>query len=298
MRKALMISALCAGCALAQTPLPPKQVPVQIGDVAGFGPVQMAAPLMFAGGTIAGAPYSADAITERVQTLADGNRIEQTTTGSVARDSQGRVRRDEPLVGLTVNNGETPHIVMIEDPVAQVHWRLDVQNKVAMKLPVPPAPGKNATFSFADAPPLPPSPASGAKTWFYSTGSVASGPNQVVVRSGSIGANAPANDPNVTQTDLGSQTIEGVVAQGHRVTRTIPAGQIGNQQPIVITTETWYSPDLHVLVMSTSSDPRMGETTYKLTNIQRSEPAASLFQVPDDYTIKEPQVHVMTSTNQ
>src|SRR5579875_2830712 len=124
MRKGLIISALCAGCALAQTAAPPNQVAVQIGDVAGFGPVQMAAPLMFPGGTITGAPYSADATTERVQTLADGNRIDQTTSGSVARVSQGRIRRDEPLSGLVVSNGETPHIVMIDDPVAQVHWRL------------------------------------------------------------------------------------------------------------------------------------------------------------------------------
>ncbi len=72
-----------------------------------------------------------------------------------------------------------------------------------------------------------------------------------------------------------------------RITRTIPAGAIGNEVPIVITTETWYSPELKGLVMSKTDDPRMGETTYKLTDIQRSEPAASLFQVPDDYTVKD-----------
>jgi hypothetical protein len=96
-----------------------------------------------------------------------------------------------------------------------------------------------------------------------------------------------SSDSNVTKTDLGTQTIEGVPAQGTRVTRTIPAGQFGNEQPMVITTETWYSPDLKVLVMSKSNDPRMGDTTYTLTNIQRSEPAASLFQVPDDYTVRD-----------
>jgi hypothetical protein len=81
--------------------------------------------------------------------------------------------------------------------------------------------------------------------------------------------------------------MEGVLVQGTRLTRTIPAAAMGNERPIVITTETWYSPDLKTLVMSKSDDPRIGETTYKLTNIQRSEPSPSLFQVPSDYTVKE-----------
>ena len=97
----------------------------------------------------------------------------------------------------------------------------------------------------------------------------------------------PVNDANAVKTDLGKQTIEGVPAQGSKITRTIPAGQIGNEQPILITTETWYSPDLKVLVMSKTNDPRMGETIYKLANVQRTEPAATLFQPPDDYTVKE-----------
>src|SRR5207249_9818645 len=79
---------------------------------------------------------------------------------------------------------------------------------------------------------------------------------------------------------LGTQTINSVTAQGTRYTRTIPAGQIGNEQPIIIVSERWYSPDLQIVVMSKRSDPRFGETTYQLTNLQRSEPAASLFQVP------------------
>jgi hypothetical protein len=35
------------------------------------------------------------------------------------------------------------------------------------------------------------------------------------------------------------------------------------------------------------SDPLMGETTFQLTNIQKQEPDASLFQVPPDYTVKQ-----------
>jgi hypothetical protein len=74
--------------------------------------------------------------------------------------------------------------------------------------------------------------------------------------------------------------------QGTRTTRTIPAGRIGNENPIVITTEKWYSPDLQTVVSLTRTDPRFGTTTYQLTSINRADPPQSLFIVPQDYTIK------------
>ena len=88
-----------------------------------------------------------------------------------------------------------------------------------------------------------------------------------------------------TSTDLGSQIIEGVVANGTRTTLTIPAGQIGNEKPISVVTEVWTSPDLKAIVYSKRNDPRMSEQTFQLTNIQRVEPDASLFTVPSDFTI-------------
>ena len=87
--------------------------------------------------------------------------------------------------------------------------------------------------------------------------------------------------------DLGTQNIAGVSAQGTRITRTIPAGQMGNSKPISIVSERWYSSDLQMVVMSSHSDPRTGTSTYTLTNIQRTEPAASLFTVPSDYSVKQ-----------
>jgi hypothetical protein len=278
MRRVLVVSALCVGCALGQTtPVGQKQIVVQMGDAAELGPVGISTALAGPMGTVTGAPYSADTMTQRVQVLADGNRIEQTTSGSVARDSQGRVRRDEALPGLASKNGDAPHIVMIDDPVAQVHWTLDAQTKTAMKMPVP---GGNNGGVGAFETALPPLMGT-TKMFFYAQAGPGPGKNQVFIEK-----RAAPDDHDVTKTVLGRQMIEGVQAQGTRITRTIPAGQIGNIQPIVITTESWYSPDLKVLVMSKSNDPRMGETTYKLTNIQRSEPSSALFQAPDDYTVK------------
>jgi hypothetical protein len=90
-----------------------------------------------------------------------------------------------------------------------------------------------------------------------------------------------------TREDLGRQTIEGVNAAGTRTTWTIPAGAIGNLQPIRIVSEQWMSPDLRILVLTKHSDPRTGENTYRLQNIVRAEPDRSLFTVPADYTLKE-----------
>ncbi len=94
--------------------------------------------------------------------------------------------------------------------------------------------------------------------------------------------------PAVAIEDLASKNIEGVMAQGTRTTQTIPAGQIGNVLPIKVVDEVWYSPDLKMNILTTHSDPRTGETVYKLTNISRAEPPKSLFEPPADYTITNP----------
>jgi hypothetical protein len=85
---------------------------------------------------------------------------------------------------------------------------------------------------------------------------------------------------------LGTQTISGLVAEGTRTTRTIPAGQIGNEKALQIVSERWVSTDLQILLKSTRTDPRTGTTTYTVTSVQRTEPAASLFTVPADYTVQ------------
>lgn len=271
MYRTIVIAMLSAAGLLAQTAGalkdsgPQIQTAIRIGDAAEFGPVGITTAMAGPVATVTGAPYSAQAVTERVQTLADGNRIEQTTSGSVARDSQGHVRRDEGLQGLTAANGDVPHLVLIADPVAAVHWTLDPQTKTAIKMPF-------AQLKGAGFPPFMPPPSGAEKTWFVSTGNgAAAGPGVQI-----IGKNQLSSEANVSKVDLGTQTIEGLPAQGTRTTRTISAGAIGNEQPIVITTETWYSPDLKVLILSKTNDPRMGETTYKLTNIQRSEDRKSV----------------------
>jgi hypothetical protein len=88
-----------------------------------------------------------------------------------------------------------------------------------------------------------------------------------------------------TQESLGTKIIEGIECEGTRTSTTIPAGQIGNERPITLTSERWYSPKLQVDVLVKRNDPRSGENRYRLVNIDQSEPSATLFQVPADYSV-------------
>src|ERR1700761_2925094 len=199
MCKSLVIAILGAAGVFAQTPAAPKdsgpqfQTAIRIGDAAEFGPIGITTAIAGPMATVAGAPYSAQTVTERVQMLADGNRIEQSTSGSVARDSQGRVRRDEGLPGLASSSGDAPHFVMIEDPIAGVHWTLDAQTKTATKLPSVQAKG-------AELAPFMPPPTGGEKALVLATrGPGDAGPRvQVLDRSQS----SPTN-MNVSKVDLG-----------------------------------------------------------------------------------------------
>jgi hypothetical protein len=97
--------------------------------------------------------------------------------------------------------------------------------------------------------------------------------------------NPSPSDGHTRTESLGVQNIEGVNAEGVRTTTTIPAGTIGNEREINVTYEKWYSKDLQIIVLSKHNDPRFGEQTYRVTNINRSEPPASLFSPPADYTV-------------
>ena len=104
-------------------------------------------------------------------------------------------------------------------------------------------------------------------------------------------------EAEISSEDLGSQTMEGLLVNGVRTTRTIPEGQIGNDKPLRIITEVWTSPDLKTVVYSKRTDPRMGEQTFKLTNIVRAEPDPSLFTVPADFKIVDGPQNVIYRSN-
>jgi len=173
-------------------------------------------------------------------------------TGTIARDSAGRTRREMslPHLGPWAAAGEVFRVVSIKDPVAGMNYVLNENNKTAHQFPVRP----HGKFTHDGV----------GKPLFFD------GPNA-----------------QTTTESLGQKTMEGLTVEGTRTTRTIPAGQIGNMNPIIIVVERWYSPDLQVNVLETRSDPRFGTTNYQLTNIRRQEPAQSLFTVPADFTVTQ-----------
>ena len=238
---------------------------------------------------VLGAPYSATVVNESVQTLADGNRIVQKSTGTTARDSEGRTRNDAalPMIGNMSPTG-APHLVFIVDPVAQASYTLNLDEKTAHGML-----GKIITDQTPGGPDV------AAAKWFARTStlpatlsSMPPPPMAASVGAMTVSISGQKLDLDKEQAesrteDLGIQVIEGVNAQGVRSTRTISIGEIGNEKPIEIVTEIWTSPDLKTIVMSKRTDPRSGEQTFRLTNIVRSEPDPSIFTVPADFKTVE-----------
>ena len=215
------------------------------------------------------APFSADVTIESSRTLADGNHIRQTINSKVYRDSEGRTRREQAvnLNGLA-SDANMQQMVFINDPVAGVSYSLNAKERTGMKFMRIGA-GRGSLRAPLGA---------AVRSPGFRSGENSAG--------GVMGRRYAANQ-NAKSESLGRQTIEGVPADGTRTTVTIPAGQAGNDQPIVTVLESWYSPDLQTTVLSKRSDPRIGETVTRLTNIGRGEPAHSLFEAPADYKIDD-----------
>jgi hypothetical protein len=268
---------MVAGCMIAQAqstvPAAPPNPPGAGENVlylrAGPGPLGAGDAMDFVGfeaglggNTVTGEPFTATINVQRTQTLADGNVISRTTTGTIARDSQGRVRRDMTLAAIgafATTSPSAPHVIFINDVVSGEQYILEPNRKIAHEVRL-------------------------MRQGSHMRAKRAAGQSpdnrQVWARSGQgVG--------DVTTTSLGTQTVNGVEAQGTRYTQTIPAGTIGNEKAIVITTDCWYAPELQMYVLTKTTDPMRGDSVRQLTNIQTGEPSASLFQVPPDYTLKK-----------
>ena len=261
------------------------------------------------------APYTAKAINESIQVLSDGNRIVKRSTTLLARDTYGRTRqeRDSP-------RGKR---IYIFDPISSKSYVLDPGAKLAVRIPRAPAPPAPLPPmppippAVPEPPRAPMPPGSDLQTPRVI---VAPHDERVFVRRGrdsghagddredvrveivrigrddAAGAPIPEPVPPVllpllppgtgTTTDLGTRDFNGVKAQGTRTMHTIAAGAIGNERPIVVTSERWFSPELQLVVYAKTSDPRTGDTIYRLDDLRRGEPPADLFRVPDEYSVR------------
>ncbi|HEV7904883.1 MAG TPA: energy transducer TonB [Pyrinomonadaceae bacterium] len=364
----------------------------------------MSSEMQFDSKIVKGAPYSAEAVTESVQTLSDGNRITRTSKASIYRDGEGRTRRDQTLnhIGPWATADEAPQTIFINDPVAGAHYVLNPRTRTAQKMSntftfqrMPsgegetPAPGAARTQvwvrqsgsedvavassapikaggaslsgkaikkvqptyppiakaagaqgpvsvqivineagnvesakAIAGHPLLQQAAVTAAKEWQFSPTKLSGNAVKVegtisfvfalpkgedappsggmtLMRTPAPGGAPDGGDglpskmlmPKPVTESLGKQSIEGVEAEGTRTTVTFPVGAMGNERPINIVSERWYSPELQTVVMTKHSDPRFGETSYRLININRSEPSRTLFEVPSDYTLKAEESH-------
>ena len=241
------------------------------GRMGGFGPPPGEARFLGAeagmpGRTVKNAAFSADIVTESTQTLPDGNRIRQTSTVKTYRDSEGRTRREQSAqLGALSSSGSTnmPSLVFIHDPVAGVSMALNAKDKT----------GSRAAIAAGRGP----------------GGGMGRGPqpqrqsDQAAVRP----RRNPSNDPNLKTESLGTRSFDGVMAEGRRTTMTIPAGKMGNELPLQIVTETWYSSELQATLYQKRTDPRSGEVVTHFTNISRTEPSRTLFEAPADFKMTD-----------
>lgn len=291
------------------------------------------------GRTVKGSPYTATAVSTSTQTLGDGTHITRTSQSQLARDSEGRTRREQGVDNVGPWTTKDQHIVFINDPVAQVRYTIRPDSQTGSKANTS-APSAEAelklkrsmeelaklkqsmeeaqrngqasssreegTVHVLQARKAAEAGAQGFTTfrrgddgavWVAGNGVAAGGVAGAAGRSVTISdrdSGGPitvvlggAEKGEAKVEDLGEKIIEGVRAKGHRESRTIPVGEIGNDRPIEVSSESWYSDELRMVVYSKRSDPRVGETEYRLTNISRAEPPSSLFDVPAGVTIRE-----------
>ena len=222
--------------------------------------------------------YMADTEKEVAQVLADGTRISRTTNGRVARDSQGRTWSTMNFSGAVSSGGseQAPEMVMILDFPGHTMLMLMPATKMAMKMVLP---DTEAMRKQAGAGIMPGVGAPGASAGQSNRSSTPPSAETLAFN--------PFFSKDTHTESLGEQNMAGVIAQGKRYTVTIPAGAVGNDRPIEVTAERWYSKELQATVMARLSDPRKGDATFRLVNIHLDEPPASLFDIPSDYTIRE-----------
>lgn len=235
-------------------------------------------------------PYQAQAVTEMKQTLADGSHIVQTTTATVARDSDGRTMRAQKLSTMgpwkDSSSGNSQTLTTIFDPVAQEQINYTSDSKIAHVFPMPSMLPGNVVRAESGFAVSVPDAAGGMEK-----GLTVAGPGSAGAVMQGFALQAGPGSPQLNNgaqpktESLGTKTLEGVQVTGTRSTNTIPAGAIGNDHDLNIIHETWYSPELKLVIQSTQNDPRFGETTYTLKNIQQGSPDVTLFQVPANYII-------------
>lgn len=208
-------------------------------------------------------PYTAEFKSTTVQVLANGSTITSGSTKREVVDSQGRALESTTFDMHSPRGPFTNG--MIYDPVRgyMLTWSsLDPEHKV-----------KQTPLGGARRQPCAPSSAAS---------SVAAAGGRVALSS------PPRIQGRLAKEDLGTDRIFGIEVRGTRLTRTTPAGAIGNDQPLVHTTEMWQATEpglTRLFVKTVSDDPQRGKTVEELVRFERGEPDSASFQPPEGYEV-------------
>jgi hypothetical protein len=208
-------------------------------------------------------PYTAVWTEKQVQTLANGTTVTHESMTKFARDASGRTYTEMHQMVPSGQDGQPREVVTyhIFDTAARTTttWNLDTREATVTHRPEPTTIQARAAQTL-DAPSAP------------------TVQTEMPVR---------RQQAEAQREELGMKTIAGVSAKGTRVTRVIPAGREGNDQPITTTQEIWRSTEYGIVLMSVYEDPRYGTSTHETTEFTPGEPDAALFRVPDGYTVRE-----------
>jgi len=273
-RTLLVLGALCLACGIAgaQDRVALDKAQVELGRGSwnmALVPDMQDAGVMF-GEVTKGAPFSAQRTEESVQTLGDGTHITNKSSVLYSRDSAGRVRHEDD------------EWITIYDPVAGVSYRLNKKNHTGSKVELVYGLAAKIKLDEVDQTLARMLKEDAEKALNESKEQQG---NAVTITSEGPNGRVYSLKRSGAEESLGSQVVNGVMADGKRFTSTIPAGDFGNDRPIQTVTESWYSPELHITILFKRSDPRDGDVVTQYTNIQRAEPNAALFQLPAGYTL-------------
>ena len=219
--------------------------------------------------------------------VADNTVVVKSKNGKEVRVENGRVTIDGKDVADITSDAQRHVVVKTINSPSGTREEVRVQvvrpgEGFDIAPPTPPTPPTPPRTGFAPpAPPTPPTPPRAALAPLPPMPPLPPIPGVETMRFENVGRLGKG-----VTTNLGAKNFDGVHAEGKQVTWTIPAGEIGNRAPINVVSESWYSPELQVTVYSRYSDPRTGESIYRLTGIKRGEPPADLFRVPADYKLK------------
>jgi hypothetical protein len=291
-----------------------EKIVIDMPDINGIVDEAMSSAFMhtFSSGSvksIKNAPYSGEVITEKIQRLGDGNQITHKNVSRVFRDAQGSTRQETlasngDVKSVHIRDADGNRYVLnpakhsaIKISLAEVHAQVgNFVSKHVKKIVTGKSGGDQVVVKqHDDDDDEGPGDHKEIRVQVMTDDEGEMGEHMAAFgdafthawHMGEPLGISMGSASEKTTTKLGTKGFDGVNADGKSTSYTIPAGKIGNEKPIVVTSESWYAPELQITVYSKHSDPRSGDTIYRVANLKRQEPSPDLFKVPSDYTVKD-----------